>query len=464
MKIDSLKGTLFFWVLVPLAVVVAVNLWMGYRNARGTADLVTDRTLAASARSIAEFAAVEQGMVTAQIPPSALEMFDTGHGDHVYYHVEADDGRLLAGSLDMPLPARGASLSQPVSYRDSYRHQPMRLIALEYPVVGAASASSVLVAVGVTLKAHNAMLMDIWLAAAIQQFFLLVLAACMIGIGLTRGLAPLINLRDAVLRRDDSDMRPFSESTQSELRPLIAALNNYMRHVRDQMDAQRRFIANAAHQLKTPLALLATQAAFAQRAKAERDREEALSALQANTMMTARLVSQLLVLSRAEPGAGSPNTDRVDLAATARDVLHDLAAAALRRSIELSFEEGVAPAIVLGDAVLLREMIVNLIDNALRYLPDGGNVSVSVAVEQETCLLSVVDDGPGIPPHERVRVFERFYRVEGSTGDGSGLGLAIVREIAEAAGGTVTLTDGRDGRGLTVQVSLPRAADSRSAN
>ncbi len=457
MKIESLKGTLLFWVLVPLAAVVAVNLWTSYLNARGTADLVTDRTLEASVRSIAEYTSVEQGMIAAQIPPSALEMFNTGHGDHVYYRVESDDGRLLAGYADVPVPKDRGPQSQPIAYQHDFRSQPMRLIAMEYPVVGAGPAVSVLVVVGVTLKAHNAMLLNIWLTAAIQQFVLLVIAGGMIGTGLTRGLAPLLRLRDAVLRRDDSDMKPFSESTQSELRPLIAALNNYMLRVHEQMEAQRRFIANAAHQLKTPLALLATQAAFAQRAGADRDREEALSALQANTMMTARLVSQLLVLSRAEPRSGARRSGRTDMVETARAVLDDFAATALKSSIELGFEEGGTPIVVPGDPVLLREMLVNLIDNALRYTPAGGSVTVSIAAEEGLCRIVIVDDGPGIPPEEQTRVFERFYRIPGSGGDGSGLGLAIVREIVETAGGTVTLAEGANGRGLAVDIRLPLA-------
>ena len=228
-----------------------------------------------------------------------------------------------------------------------------------------------------------------------------------------------------------------------------------MLRVREQLDAQRRFIANAAHQLKTPLALLATQAAFAQRAGAEQDREEALAALQANTMKTARLVSQLLVLSRAEPQSSGQRSGGVDMAETARAVLDDFASTALKSSIELSFEECGRPAIVSGDGILLREMMVNLVDNALRYTPAGGTVTVSVAVEDGLCRLVIVDDGPGIPADERSRVFERFYRSSNSSVDGSGLGLAIVREIVETAGGSVTLEDGIDGRGLSVEVRLP---------
>lgn len=458
MKSDSLKGTLLRWVLGPLAVVVAVNLWTSYLNARGTADLVTDRTLEASVRSIAEHISVEQDLIAAQIPPSALEMFNTGHGDHVYYRVEADDGRLLAGYGDVPLPPERGTLSQPFGYQQSYRNRPMRLIAMEYPVIGAEPVVAVVVTVGVTLRARNAMLQDIWLTAAVQQFILLALAGGMIGIGLTRGLAPLISLRDAVLRRDDGDMQPFSESAQSELRPLIAALNNYMQRVRDQIDAQRRFIANAAHQLKTPLALLAMQAAFAQRAQTDHDREEALAALQANTMTTARLVNQLLVLSRAEPRSGSHPVGPVDMAQIARAVLDDFATTALKLSIELGFEEHGVPAIVLGDAILLREMLVNLLDNALRYTPPDGSATLSLAVDGETCRIVVEDTGPGIPAEARSHIFERFYRVPGSNGGGSGLGLAIVREIAEAAGGGVALADGKDRIGLAVEVTLPLAS------
>jgi two-component system sensor histidine kinase TctE len=221
------------------------------------------------------------------------------------------------------------------------------------------------------------------------------------------------------------------------------------------MAAQNRFIANAAHQIKTPLTLLATQAAFAQRAKNEVDRKEVLAALQASVRQFAHLVNQLLTLSRAEPGVRRPRHDKVDLAAVARLVLEDFSSIALTREIDLAFEPSEEKTIVTGDETMLREMIVNLVDNALRYTPVGGIVMVTTRPDADNSVLTIADNGPGIPPDEAPRVFERFYRVLANGGEGSGLGLAIVQEVVNAAGGSVTLASPPTGEGLIVTVTIP---------
>jgi two-component system sensor histidine kinase TctE len=219
------------------------------------------------------------------------------------------------------------------------------------------------------------------------------------------------------------------------------------------MAAQRRFVANAAHQLRTPLALLSTQAAYARREAGADARGEALAALQESTRRLARLAEQLLTLSRAEPGSRRPREDRIDLAEAARGVLANLAPIALDRGIDLALEAE-ARAIVAGDGAMVTEMIANLVDNALRYGRAGGSVTVVVAGGGNDAVLSVADDGPGIPAEEREHVFERFYRVAGTAAEGSGLGLAIVREVADNAGGSVRLSDAPAG-GLVVEVRLP---------
>jgi len=254
-----------------------------------------------------------------------------------------------------------------------------------------------------------------------------------------------------------SDLDPIEVAgAQNEIRPLIDALNAYMARVRAQMAAQRRFIANAAHQLRTPLALLSTQASYALRETVPDARQEALVALQASSGKLARLAEQLLTLSRAEPGSRRPRTDRIDMTEAARHVLETHAPAAIKRGIDLGLDE-TGPVPVIGDGTMLREMIVNLVDNALRYTPEGGTVTVKLATLDSEALLTVCDDGPGIPAEEREHVFERFYRLPGAAEDGSGLGLAIVREVVENAGGSVTLGDGPAG-GLVVEVRLPLAS------
>lgn len=478
-KLRSLRLDLLVWLTLPLAAVVAINIWTTYRAALEMADLITDRMLLASATAIAEQTQVANNVVEALIPPVALEMFDTGAGDRVYYRVETTGGRLLAGYADLPIAATmktaaPAAETAGIAYGDSYRGSPLHLMELRHAVVGSDSVDAVRVMVGVTLRAHGETVRRLWLNALGQQVLLLAVAAALAIIGLARGLAPLMRLRDEVQQRGPNELQPFGEdSVQSEIRPLVAALNHHMERVQKQMAAQRRFIANAAHQLRTPLTLLNMQATYALREADPVERAGALTAIEDGTRRLAHLAGQLLTLSRASPGSRRPREDAIDLAQLARQVLETLSALAVARQIDLGLEVVIAP-VITGDETMLREMLMNLVDNALRYTPGGGSVTVSVFAEGETAILQVLDTGPGIAPAEREQVFERFYRSQEQGGDvsgqsgsgqpgsgqsgngqaGSGLGLAIVKEVIEAAGAEISLRDPPAGSGLLVEVRL----------
>jgi two-component system sensor histidine kinase TctE len=448
----SLRVQLVSWIVIPLIIIAAINLWVSWNTSEKMADLVTDRMLTASARAIGEATAASGNTLDAIIPPVAIEMFSTGDGDHVYYSVATSDHRLLTGYPNLPVPPALTDFD-PVYFNGSYRDQPVRLVALRHPV---ASSQSVDVIVGVTLAGHTSIVRDLWLHSVSQQLVLIAFAAALSLLGLRYGLRPLMKLRDDVQRRD-RDLEPFDPAVvQTELQPLVAALNQYMDRVRKQMAAQRRFIQNAAHQLRTPIATLTTQASFALRTQDGSERAEVLGSIKTSAMLLARLAAQLLTLSRAEPGSRRPRADRVDLVQAGQLVLESLAGKAFDRRIDLGFEATADAAIVTGDGTMLREMIVNLVDNALTYTPEGGSVTLGIARDDETIRLTVEDSGPGIAEQEREHVFERFYRIPGVQADGSGLGLAIVREVADGAGGTVTLSEAGSG-GLLVTVILPAA-------
>lgn len=458
MRIDSLRLQLLRWLLLPLAGLVAVNVFTSWRQASATADLVTDRTLDASVRAIAEDVRIDRGVIDAIVPPVALEMFDTGHRDRVFYRVDTAAGRLLTGYPDLPLPEPPPKASAPVHFTGSYRGNDLRLAALSYPLVGATDGERVTVVVGVTLAGHAAMVRELWVGNFGQQLILLVAAGVLVIIGLGRGLAPLMRLREAVMEKGRDDLSPLPDhAVQSELRPLVAALNTYMGRVAGQMAAQRRFVANAAHQLRTPLALLATQVAFARRTGEAAERAEALAGAEESTRRLARLAAQLLTLSRAEPGSRRPRDEDIDLAQSARQVLEGLAHLAVERDIDLGLDVN-APAVTRGDGAMMREAVVNLVENALRYTPKGGTVTVTVdggaGEAGSEAVLVVEDSGPGIPLEERDKVFERFYRVPGTPGEGSGIGLSIVREVVDGAGGTLILGTAAAG-GLRVEMRLP---------
>ncbi len=447
---QSLRAQLLAWVVLTLIGAICFNLYESHQTADQTAKLVTDRTLLSSARVIAEAVWVDEGgNVEVDIPPAALEMFDTGFGDQVYYQVITAWGNLVSGFPDLPLPTVERS-GQDVTFRDAT----VRALTLNHPVVGLPDSGAISVTVAVTHNSQYALRKRLWLDDFTKQFVLVLLAGAVTIIGLQRGLAPALRLRDAVRARGRERLDPLSPAmVQTEFQPLVHALNDHMERVQNQMAAQRRFVSNAAHQLRTPLALMSTQASVASREKDDASRDEALQALRSSIRHLSRLASQLLTLSRAEPGSRRPRNEVIDLAGAAKDIVAAHAEQALQRDIDLGVEvEERVP--IAGDGTMLREMLVNLVDNAIRYARSGGRVTVSVSRVGDFAVLDVEDDGPGIPAAEREQVFERFYRVLGTEGDGSGLGLAIVREVVDGAGGTVVLSEA-DGGGLVVSVRLP---------
>jgi len=457
----SLRLQLLAWLLIPLAGIVIVNTWITYRNARATAGIVTDRTLLASARSMAEQVQSSGGIMEAIIPPSALEMFASEAGDRVYYRIDdtaADrSGRLIAGSPDLPAPPEPPDDLSPRYFDAEFRGQLLHLVAIRQPVTGDPPRAAVIV-VGETTGARSQMVADLWIQGFLQQGLLVLIVGILAWFGLQRGLRPLLRLRDEVVERRPDDLRPLTATAlQHELQPLATALNQYMGRVKSWSAVQRRFIANAAHQLRTPLTLLSTQATYALRTTSAAEKDEALQAIHANMQQMTRLANQLLTLAQAEPGGRPPSSEPVDLVAAARRALESLVGLALERDMDLGFDPLVPSAMVKGDPTMLQELVVNLVDNALRYTPAGGVVTLGIDRDGADWRLTVQDSGPGIAEAERERVFERFYRTLGSSSEGSGLGLAIAKEIVDGAGGRISLTEPPAGGGLLVTVHLPAA-------
>ena len=449
----SLRSQLLAWVLGPLGLLAAINATLSWVSARDAANLVTDRTLLASARSIAEQAHREDGVTEVIVPPAAIEMFDTGEGDFVYYAVTDAGGRLLAG---VPGLSGLVGVSLKVGPGDSeveFRGRRLRIVTVDHPMAG--SGNETRVVVGVSLRSRDALLRHLWLVGLGQQLALIAAVGLSMAFGLKRGLDPLLRLRDAVRERSATSLDPLeTDAVQTELQPLVSAINQQMKRVRQQLAAQHRFVANAAHQLRTPLTLLNVQATFALRRSGTAEGRDTLEAIRTSTQRLSRLAGQLLTLSRAEPGSRRPRNTMIDLEELAARILDGFAEAALAKDIDLGLDPR-STAVVTGDATLMGELLANLVDNALRYCSAGDTVTVSVDQHAGMACLSVQDSGPGVPTEELERIFERFHRVPGAIPDGSGLGLAIVKEVALAAGGGVVARPSPGG-GLLVEVRLPQ--------
>ncbi|GLS17132.1 sensor histidine kinase [Labrys miyagiensis] len=454
----SLRRELLGWLVLPLTAVVSYNVWNSYSDARETADLLTDRTLISSARSIAENIHESDGVIQAPIPPSALEMFATDDRDHVIYRVNGPRGELVAGYPDTLPPPETPTNFRHIYFKGSYRGEAVRAVALAQPVVSATGKSGeALVIVGQTLRSHDRLVNNLWLRALRDEMLLVAVAGILALLGLRRGLTPLLRLRDEVRQRGPDTLEPLDTTdVQTELRPLVTALNEALAQVQRQVAAQRRFVANAAHQLRTPLALLKAQVGVGLRAPDAPAARESLTAAGATVEGMTRLSNQLLSLARAEQGSALLHREKVDFNALCRDAVEDLAIMAVERGIDLGFDGAPAPLQVNGHPTLLREMATNLVENALRYTPKGGTVTARVrAAGGSTVTLRVEDDGPGIPADEREKVFERFYRRLGTGIEGTGLGLAVVKEIVSSHEGEIELADNAPPPGLLVKVTLP---------
>jgi len=319
------------------------------------------------------------------------------------------------------------------------------------------------VLVGQTTGARDQMAADLWRPALHRQLAMLLLAAALVVIGLSMELRPLMHLKNQLATRDATSLSPIKAGQlQLELRPIVEAINQTIQRLNTQVSAQKRFIADAAHQLRTPLTLLDSQIQFAHRLSDESRRAEVLQvlrAMQESSRNMTELTNKLLLLSQAEASNTTAFLRQpVDLLAVSATVLEEIVDLAQRKNIDLGLETTVQHAWVMGNEALFNAMMMNLVDNAIRYTPVDGKVTVAIAASDGQVEIRVSDNGPGIPAEVRDRVFERFFRNAAPGQDGTGLGLAIVKEIVIAAQGTVTLGVGEQQRGLAVLLQLPACA------
>jgi two-component system sensor histidine kinase TctE len=469
--LGSLRGQLLRWLLLPLILLEILNTVSVYRNAVDAADQAYDRSLLASTRALAERVSVVEGKVVADVPYVALDSFETDTLGRIYYKVTGIKGETVSGYEDLPpVPANvPRSENYPALvrfYHADYNGQPIRIAALLQPVYDDSMRGIALIQVGETLDARRGLSNKILLDTIVWQASLVLVAGLLVWFAVRLVLRPLMRLKNEVETRSVSDLSDLDPTlVHKEVRPLVQAMNASMSRIQELIAGQRRFIADASHQLRTPLTVLKTQAELAQR---ELDRgeigphgaglREIVMSIANTTDATVHLANRLLMLARIEH-SGHHTPEPVALRAMVQQVALEMALSAVSRNIDLSLE-GNGEAEVPGQALLLHELVANLVDNALHYTPSGGSVVLRVLRYAEHIVLEVEDSGPGIPAADRDRVFSPFYRAASSmqtNPGGSGLGLAIVRDIAALHHATVSIDSGAGGRGLLVRVSFPAA-------
>jgi two-component system sensor histidine kinase TctE len=465
--LGSLRNQLLRWLIAPLIALVALNAVSLYRDALEAADMAYDRSLLASTRALAERVSVSGGKVVADVPYVALDSFETDTLGRIYYKVTGLRGETVSGYGDLPPVPKNVPRSELYPalvrfYHADYNGEPVRIAALLQPVFDDSMRGIALIQVGETLDARRALSRRILVNTLLRQALLVLAVATLVWFAVRLVLRPLMRLKHQVETRALSDLSDFDEAlVHREVRPLVAAMNGTMARMQGLIASQRRFIADASHQLRTPLTVLKTQAEVALRENDPAAMQAIVRSIAATTDSTVRLANRLLTLARIEHGSGSAHTGPVSLTAVARQVGLELALPAVQKGLDLALEaEDSDEMLVQGQELLLHELVSNLADNAIRYTPAGGSVLLRVRRLPFAVVLEVEDSGPGIAPAEHDKVFMPFYRAEAgleANPGGTGLGLAIVRDIATLHGAELALGSADGGRGLKVSVSFAAA-------
>jgi two-component system sensor histidine kinase TctE len=457
----TLRRQVLVWLGWPLLALWSVSSVVDYDIANRFVNLAYDRALLESALDIGRQVKILNDRIYVDLPEIALQMLQSRESGRLYYRVTGPRNEYITGEPDLPPPPDPFS-GRVNYYDDQYRGREVRIVTLQLPLEPGKTDGMVMVQVAENRAARNEFARQILLRMVLPQALLIIVAGMMLWYAVGRGLAPLVTLRREIENRSHRDLSALPEEhAPQEVRPLILAMNALLERLSLALAAQQRFIADAAHQLRTPIAGLKTQTELALRQAPAGEAQTTLRQLRSATERTTHLVNQLLSLARAEPVAGRIQAGQlVDLRQIAREATTDWVPRAIERNIDLGFDDASGAAYVEGDPFLLREMINNVLDNAVRYTQAGGQVTVHVGTGTAGPMLSVEDNGPGIPDAERARVFERFYRVLGTGVEGCGLGLAIVSEIAQSHGAQVSLNPAPNGSGTIVRIAFPVLTDT----
>jgi two-component system sensor histidine kinase TctE len=446
----SLRRRLLIWLMVALLGIAALAMVDAWREAQDTATTLSDRVLAGSVLAIAERVIVtEDGALEVDVPYVALEMLTSAAQDRVFYRVDGPSG-FITGYQTLPTSAEA---SAEIAYSNAqFRGDQIRLAVLQRAASSGVSAIPFTVTVAETTLARTQLAQTLAIRSALRLTVLILAAAAILWLAIGFSLSPLYRLRNAIARRAVDDLNPIEEDVPKEVRGLVDTINSFMTRLSAALEALRHFTGNASHQLRTPLTIIRTQLALAQRADTPEAARRAVATADQAVVHAERVLAQLLLLARIDEAASDRMKFQiVDLFALARELTGDYVVRARAAGIDLGLD-GTGPALVRGDPMLLGEMLGNLIENAVTYAGDGAEATVRVRSE-DGVTLEVVDSGKGVPDVPVIR--KRFSRGQ-SDKPGAGLGLAIVEEIAGLFRGTVTVHSA-PGAGFGVAIRFPAA-------
>lgn len=460
---NSIRQKLLNWLLILLLPAFLLGSVSSYYTATYFSNLAYDRALFRVALAVAEQVTVKNGEVKIDLPESTLKLIEFDIDDWIYYQVQDANHHVIFGYINLSPPTVMPKSNQAVYYETNFKQKALHMVAFNLPLTELDAKGNVIILIGENTLKRDKMANEIFAIMLVPQILLILLIIFAINLGIKRGLVSVENLKQMISKRQPGDMQAIEEQgAPEELQPLLHAMNELLAKEKIAIDKRRQFLANAAHQLKTPLAGLKVQAEAALREKDFSHVQHSLKQISSGSENLARLANQLLSLARAEPESGMNHQfEQLDLVMLLHKVSMDWVPKALDKNIDLGVKCQQKNLIINGNPLLLQELLNNLIDNAIRYNQAGANITVGLAVHDGEADLYVKDDGVGIAINDQEKVFDRFYRVLGSYENGCGLGLAIVREIANQHQASVDLTYSniKHSRGTLVTVKFKFAND-----
>ena len=456
-KKSSLRRQLIVRMVSMMLPLFLLLLAVAYYSGLYFINAAFDRSLVRRTYALADRVGVLQGKVQIDLPVAARELFEFDKEDLLSHSISNSQGDVIEGGLDMP-PLPGNKMLKPnqvIIYDGQKEDERVRVAAFALSLQGTSAKGVALIKVSETLTHRTALARRATLVILIPMLLVTLVAAAAIAYGVGRELDPLKRLQDQIVARSALDLSPFPlVGTPTELRPFLNEINSLLYRLSEAIDAQSRFVADAAHQLRTPIAGIRAQAEAAIATGKHHDAEHALQRIALAAFGMGNLVQKLLTLARVDGAENTVQLNRLDSTEVVREISREWAPRLLDAGVEIEFANQAQDAWIMGDVQLLHELLSNLIDNAQRY--GGTQIMLSVQSNAQTVTWCVSDNGPGIPEHQREEVFAPFHRLSTSI-EGAGIGLTIVARIARLHHAQLNLASNLGGAGLAVHVQFPLA-------
>lgn len=452
----SIRARLLLWLILPLSIIAVAEAAETFLSARKTADELYDKTLLAVMFTVSENVLASNGDLLSE---NVLEVLTENLGDQFFYHVAGPGNVFVTGYSGYPPRPQGIELEggRPLFYDGTYQGDPVRVVAVRQLVSERSLNGWITVTAWQKVSQRQALSFELFGRSLLRLGLLVASAGLIAWFAVRVGLKPLLDLRDAVEKRSSSDLSSIRRPVPAEVQSLVQSMNALFKKVRDSIDLRERFIADAAHQLRNPIAGLKAQAEVAAGAKSQDDMRLRVEGIVQSSDGMSRLVNQLLTSAKIHSAqAGVESTEDVDLVQAARDVARRFVPKALKTDQSLEFQGAPEPVVVTAQKTLVEEAIANLIDNAIVHNPPQTQVTVGVAAERGKAIVYVEDNGIGIDDVDREKMQEPFVSGAAPT-SGSGLGLAIARDVAEQHGAAFRLAQAANGSGTRCEITFTSA-------